>query len=214
MEEYGLIYGLTNHYFDGLVKIGVTRRLDINRRIHELGTAVPAPFHCAFAYKVPKARLFEIEHIIHDTFDDKRITGSEFFRMEPSKADKLLRGLGNFEPMQAAVQAAIDVDDAKRKKNMDFTEMGLQIGQTICYIKDKSVTCTIATNRRVLYNGHEASLSSVTKQLLGYAVQPSPYWTTEDGTSLTKLYAKAIANSAEKAAAAQKEVEAKCNYSL
>lgn len=215
MEKgHGLIYGLTNPYFKGMVKIGVTRRLDINRRIHELGTAVPAPFVCAFAFKVPLDRLFEIEHLLHDTFEDKRVEGSEFFRIDTAKAENLLRNLGNFEPMQAVVQEAINLDTAKRRKNMDFFELGLKAGDTLYFKNDPAVTCAIATNRKVLYNGHEVSLSNITKQLLGYAAQPSPYWRTESGTLLSLAEVAATIQTAGELAAAQDEIEKKCNSLL
>jgi len=214
-NDCGLIYGLTNPYFEGMVKIGATRRLDINRRIHELGTAVPAPFACAFAYKVPHASLFEIEHTLHENYADKRIDGTEFFRVDPAKVDKLMHALGKFEPMQAAVQEAIDMDEAKRRlPNMDFFKMGLTTGQVLVYTKDPSVKCQVATNRKVAYNGHESSLSSLTQQLLGYAAQPSPYWLTEDGVSLVKLYIQSLQKEAAEVAALQDAVDNKCNSLL
>lgn len=207
-NNYGLIYGLTNPYFNGMVKIGATRSLDINKRMRTLGTAVPAPFVCAFAYKVPHDYLFNVEHILHDTFEDKRIKGSEFFQVEPQKIDKLLLTLGNFEPMKSAVQEAIDTateDEEKkiekhRNPNMDFVAMGLHEGDTLFFKNDHSKTCTIVSNKRVLYNGKEVSLSSFTHQLLGYKrqVQPSQYWVTESGVSLAALYIDFVSSNADR----------------
>ena len=191
-NENGLIYGLVNKYFPGMVKIGATRSLDISKRMGVLGTAVPEPFECAFAYKVPHDVLFSIEHTLHDAFADCRVPGSEFFRIDPSKVDKLLLQIGKFEPMKTAVQNAIDTEDAKRKSpRMDFIAMGLPVN-TVLYFKDKpEVCCTVATKNRVDYNGrHGVSLSAITKELLGlpYMVQPSPYWQTEDGRQLIDIY--------------------------
>lgn len=197
-KDYGLIYGLTNPYFKGMVKIGATRNLDINKRMRVLGTAVPEPFVCAFAYKVPLDMLFTVEHTLHDTFDNCRMKGSEFFKIDPCKVDNLLHMLGKFEPMTTTVQETINivtaeevVKVAKRKApNMDFVKMGLEIGSSLVYMKDHAISCKVISNKKVAYNGEAMSLSALTHQLLGtkYAVQPSPYWETEYGKPLTTLY--------------------------
>lgn len=191
-NECGLIYGLTNKYFQGMVKIGATRSLDITKRMAVLGTAVPEPFVCAFAYKVPHDVLFSIEHTLHDTFGYCRMEGSEFFKVDPAKVDNLLRQLGKFEPMKTAIQDVINAEEAKRKApNMDFLALGLQIGSVLHFKNDPSVTCTIVSHNRVDYQGrHGVSLSSITKELLGlsYIVQPSPYWLTDDGRLLIDKY--------------------------
>lgn len=189
--EYGLIYGLTNPYFSGLVKIGMTHCLDITKRISVLNTAVPLPFECAFAYRVPNDRIGQIEHLLHDNYKDKRVGTSEFFEIDPAKVDKLLRTLGKFEPMKTMVQSSIDIVEAKHKNpNMDFFAMGLREGDTLVYKNDPTVACSVKTNKLVSYHGEDYSLSRLTHQLLKskYAVQPSPYWQTEDGTLLSALY--------------------------
>ncbi len=189
--EFGLIYVLTNPYFEGLVKIGMTHCLDVTKRISVLNTAVPKPFGCALAYRVPNSEIGHIEHVLHSTFDDKRVGTSEFFAVAPAKVDVLLCGLGKFEPMKTMVQSSIDVVVAKHKSpNMDFFKMGLHEGQVLVYKNDHAVTCTVAKKNRVSYQGEEYSLSRLTHQLLGskYAVQPSPYWLTENGVSLSSLY--------------------------
>lgn len=189
-KDYGLIYVLANQYFKGMVKIGMTRRHDIRYRIKELGTAVPVPFVCVSAYKVPTERLSAIESILHDTYQDKRIGGSEFFAVAPEKVDRLMVEIGNFEPAQEMVQMEIDLDESKRvrKKNMDFFKMGLNPGDTLTYIRNNDITCTIASNKTVDYCDQRGiSLSCITKGLLGYAVQPSPFWQTKDGIKLIDL---------------------------
>lgn len=189
--EFGLIYGLTNPYFSGLVKIGMTHCLDITKRISVLNTAVPLPFECAFAYRVPNDSIGQIEHVLHKTYHAHRVGTSEFFKVDPAQVDELLRTLGKFEPMKTTVQSSIDIVEAKHKNpNMDFFAMGLHEGQVLVYKNDPTVTCSVKTNNRVLYQGEDYSLSRLTHQLLGskYAVQPSPYWLTEDGTLLSTLY--------------------------
>ncbi len=201
-ENYGLIYGLTNPCFKGMVKIGVTRSLDINKRMRVLGTAVPFPFECAFAYKVPHDCLFTIEHTLHENYEDYRVRGSEFFRVEPQKVDNLLRMLGRFEPMKSIVQGAIDTAttdelqkiEKRKAPNMDFFEMGLSVGSILIYNNDEAIRCSVVDSKKVEYNGKHYSLSNLTHQLLGtkHAVRPAPLWHTENGTPLISLYIEYI----------------------
>lgn len=227
-NECGLIYGLTNKYFPGMVKIGATRSLDITKRMAVLGTAVPEPFACAFAYKVPHDLLFSIEHTLHDTFGYCRMEGSEFFKVDPAKVDNLLRQLGKFEPMKTTVQDVINADEEKRKSpNMDFFAMGLHVGDTLYFKNDTNVTCRIVSHNRVDYQDrHGVSLSAITKELLGlsYIVQPSPYWKTENGRLLIDIYkdytrahvadaqaqCKAAAKNAKETADAASSLATKC----
>ena len=202
-ENYGLVYGLTNPSFKGMVKIGVTRSLDINKRMRVLGTDVPFPFECAFAYKVPHDSLFTIEHTLHENYEDKRVKGSEFFRVEPQKVDNLLRMLGRFEPMKTVVQSAIDTAaedelqkiEKRKSPNMDFFEMGLGVGSILIYNNDEAIRCNVIEAKKVEYNGTTYSLSNLTHQLLGtkHAVRPAPLWHTEDGKSLLQLYNESLA---------------------
>ncbi len=188
-QKFGLIYGLTNPYFDGLVKIGLTHSLDISKRIHVLNTAVPLPFECAFAYKVPHEELYSIESLLHDNYDSKRVGSSEFFRIDPAKVDKLMGTLGKFEPMKTMVQGTIDSEVAKHKSpNMDLFKMGLRSGDVLVYSKDPTISCVVVSNKKVSYNGAEYSLSGLTRLLTGKGLRPAPYWKTKDGISLSALY--------------------------
>lgn len=188
-QKFGLIYGLTNPYFDGLVKIGLTHSLDISKRIRVLNTAVPLPFECAFAYKVPHDELYTIESLLHDNYDSKRVGNSEFFRIDSTKVDKLMGTLGKFEPMKSVVQCTIDTEVAKQKSpNMDFHKMGLRSGDVLVYSKDTSISCTVVSNKRVSYNGLEYSLSGLTRLLTGKVLRPAPYWKTTNGVPLSVLY--------------------------
>ena len=202
--------------------------MDISKRMNVLRTAVPEPFSCAFAYKVPIDILFSIERTLHDTFDYCRMEGSEFFKVEPAKVDNLLRQLGKFDPMKTTVQNVINADEERRKSpNMDFLAMGLQVGSMLHFKNTSDITCTIASRNRVDYQDrHCVSLSAITKELLGlsYIVQPSPYWQTEDGRLLIDIYkdytrahvasvqtqCKDAANAAKKTADAAQVLSSKC----
>ncbi|MCM1034966.1 MAG: GIY-YIG nuclease family protein [Bacteroides sp.] len=199
--SYGLIYVLQNQYMPGIVKIGKTKSHDVAKRMKELyTTGVPHPFECVFAYKIEESRLDAIEYGLHNLFCDSRVSPNrEFFMISPTKVEIALKTIGNFELATKDVQIEIDkVTDADEKKmkrpRMDFEKMGLPIGTTLYFKKDHSITCIITSNKKVIYQGKKLSLSSFTYKLLNYKsqVQPSPYWETVDGISLTSLYLKSM----------------------
>ena len=87
----GYVYVLSNEmsYGAGVCKIGMTRRLDPNIRVRELGDAsVPELFDThAFAYSEDAPAL---EKFLHTHFDDKRVNlvnkRKEFFRVDVDTA--------------------------------------------------------------------------------------------------------------------------------
>lgn len=201
-KEFGWIYILTNKYMPGLVKIGKTTRRDLSTRMKELyTTGVPYKFESAASCKVPLEHLDMVENELHCAFNKDRIGRHEFFAISPEQVKPILNILQKaygLTDANAELQKeindtadAIDIKEEKRKKlpNMDFFKMGLRAGDTLTYTRDNNITCTIATNRTVNFRDQtDVSLTKITKELLGYAAQPSPYWLTKDGISLFDIY--------------------------
>ncbi len=70
MDTHGIVYVLTNPVMPGIVKIGMTERSDIDKRLRELyTTGVPVPFECAYACKVDPADCAKIEKALHKAFE-------------------------------------------------------------------------------------------------------------------------------------------------
>lgn len=191
----GYVYVLTNQCMPGLVKIGMTERENLEQRMRELySTGVPVAFDCAFAAKVNKSDCKRIEHALHRAFAPNRVNATrEFFRIDPEQAIVILE-LFHHEDVTQEVAEEIDSelteDDkiAKRKaKNrrppLNFYEMGLQKGDILTWIDDPSITVSIASARKVLYNDEERSLSDLSAQLKGGKAKyiiPTPYWLYND----------------------------------
>ena len=68
----GWVYVISNPLLDGVVKIGVTRRLNAMDRINELGSA-SVPFKFKVHSIIFSEDAFKLEHDLHMAFDDYRV---------------------------------------------------------------------------------------------------------------------------------------------
>jgi hypothetical protein len=98
----GYVYVISNigSFGEGVVKIGLTRRLDPDLRIHELSNAsVPFIFDKHAAILVDDA--VSLEHSLHKAFENLRINKAnprkEFFRVSPKEAVAKLEELSGKE---------------------------------------------------------------------------------------------------------------------
>lgn len=212
MEDYGLIYLLANEAMPGMVKIGKTTR-DAEARIRELyTTGVPLPFECLCACRVPMVHLDALEKAIHAAFSANRVSANrEFFRISPDRAIPLFKVLTAMNGRDATIEVAEAIESgieeadreaiikAKgRRPHLDFFELGLQVGDTLTFVKDPLITASVESARRVRFNGVERSLTSVTAELLHkpYNVQPTQYWNVGED-NLFELYEQKHPNTEE-----------------
>ena len=77
----------------GLVKIGMTDRNDVQRRMTELfTTGVPFPFECVIAKEIEDREAATVESALHRAFSPYRANESrEFFQIESEQAEVLLQ---------------------------------------------------------------------------------------------------------------------------
>lgn len=71
-KKAGWIYIISNPLLDGVVKIGVTRRLNAMDRINELGSA-SVPFKFKVHSIIFSEDAFKLEHDLHIAFNDYRV---------------------------------------------------------------------------------------------------------------------------------------------
>ena len=88
-----IVYVLTNPAMPGLVKIGMTDRDDVKRRMSDLyTTGVPLPFECVAAREIEDREAADIEKALHTAFGPNRVNSSrEFFQIDPEQVQALLR---------------------------------------------------------------------------------------------------------------------------
>ena len=205
--EYGIVYLLTNPVMPGLVKIGMTTREDMDSRMKELySTGVPVPFECQFACKVKKSDCAKIEKALHTAFAPQRINANrEFFRIQVEQAKAILE-LFHHEDVTVEVSDEIDndlTDDDKaasakavvRRPSLNFYEMGMQKGDVLHWKDDPSITVTVNSERRVIYQDGEVSISALSAQLKGYKSKDCECYAENDGAQLVVLVTDNAVNS-------------------
>lgn len=188
----GWVYLITNEAMPGYVKIGLTRQNDVVVRLKQLdNTAVPMPFECHFAARVPDCA--KLEKTLHFVFGGQRPRQSrEFFKIDPDLAKAIIELVAIEANDNAHFSASLtttqkkDVEDARRRReSASFTAIGIPIGAELTFSKDPAVLCEVSGPKKVLFGGEQLSVSAAALKALrelGYdwrTVNGWAYWTFE-----------------------------------
>jgi len=199
MNNSQIVYVLTNEAMPNLVKIGKTTRSDVQARMNELySSGVPFQFECAYAAEVDDCSA--VEKALHTAFNPNRVNQKrEFFSIDPEQAIAILKLLSKKDvtpllkdDLNANV-SAIELEAVKQAKKkrpkINYIEMGLEKGTILTFSDDSTVEVVVVSDKKVLYNEEEVSLTRVTKELLelDYAVQPTKYWQV-NGRNLREIW--------------------------
>ena len=166
----GIVYVLTNPAMQGYVKVGRTG--DLAKRLKELdNTSTPLPFECAYAVEVDNPE--EVELLLHDAFADGRTRSTrEFFEVNPERVISALR-LTKGRDVTPGTDIVEDEESRralartnKIREAFNFGMVGIVPGTMLTFIRDSSQTCEVLTNRTVLFEGEETSLSASAAILL------------------------------------------------
>ena len=88
--------------------------------------------------------------------------------------------LGDVDALDLTDEDKAASSKAQSKRPMlNFFEMGLQKGDKLIWRDDPSISVTIASDRKVLYDGEETSISALSAKLKGYNVKhiaPGAHW--------------------------------------
>lgn len=193
----GIVYILTNEAMPGYIKIGKTAE-DLDTRIRQLdGTNMPLPFTCFYAAKVADCDF--VERQLHEAFADHRVRQRrEFFRLSPERAVAALAIANgkNITPNQDIIDLPEDekaLNEARQRRGrFSFDLVGIKAGTVLQSSFDANVTCIVASQNKVLFEGQEMSLSAsaqIVSERHGYkwaAIAGPDYWLFE-GKSLTEI---------------------------
>ena len=169
------VYILTNEAMPGIIKIGWTDK-SVEERMKELDkTATPLPFTCYFAKRVDEPTFVEAK--LHQAFDEFRIRDNrEFFRMSPDQAKAALEIASGEDvtPKGDVVENESDraaLDRERNRNRFNFAQIGIEVGETLEFKKDPSITAKVLENDQIEFRGKKTSLSPaalIIVQEMGY----------------------------------------------
>ena len=186
----GIVYILTNPCLDGWVKIGMTERNDIEKRLQELNspTNIPLSYRCYATYEVENP--YEVEKRIHslidrvdnslharEQLDNGKIREREFFRISPETAYGIFADIAElrndrttlkiYEPTLEEAKEEEIADIKARRSNNSFKLLGMPIGAEISFLFDENIVARVLDNlNSVEYEGEKYSVTALARKLL------------------------------------------------
>ena len=164
ISDEGIVYILSNPSMPGLVKIGKTNNLE-NRMNSLFSTRVPLPFRCVYAKKVKNYSL--IESKLHGGLRSARENlNRESFRIAEDEVINFLEILegDNVTPKEDHFEDKEDkvaFEKATRiGQRFNFEMIGIKLGSILNFVRDDTITCTVSSKNKVMFDGKEHSLSS------------------------------------------------------
>ena len=201
-----------NGRFTPLIKIGYTNNADIDQRMNQLNRATSSAgkFKKFASYEIaPIEGIAAVDRLIHKIIQEinpnlRLDENKEYFIWEPESAyrffeamaqlhgrsDKLVRYVPQEGP-RPSEDAHQTGRGGARKPSIppaDFFKLGIPVGAILRYRVDESITCTVLTNRKVMYQGRKCSLSSVAEELLHRHRVQGTLWFTYEGKTIAKLW--------------------------
>lgn len=187
----GLVYILTNPCLDGWVKIGMTERNDIERRLQELNspTNIPLSYRCYAVYEVENPLKVERHiHSIIDRIDDTlhareqldngRIREREFFKISPEAAYGIFKDIANlrgdteylklYTPTLTQVQEQELAENRNRRSsNNSFALLNIAVGEEITFLYDDTISAKVLNNKNLIeYQGEQYSVTRLACKIL------------------------------------------------
>lgn len=201
MADEGIVYVLSNEAMPGLIKIGLTKRDELEARLNELySTGVPLPFTCEYACRVKDCKA--VENALHTAFTKDRVNPArEFFRTSVEYVKPILELL-KVEDITNAVEQDMNTsinsteiealnNYKKRRPQLNFEEMGIPVGaELVMNYNDQQYKSIVKTYRTVVYNEEEYYLSALTALIMEAKhphVHPTPHW-SYNGKLLSDIY--------------------------
>lgn len=186
----GLVYILTNPCLDGWVKIGMTERNDIERRLQELNSPpnIPLSYRCYATYEVENP--LEVERRIHsliDRVDDSlhareqlnngRVREREFFKISPETAYGIfkditaLMGDANklklYTPTLDQSQELELAENKTKRSNNSFELLNIGVGEEISFLYDDTIIAKVLNKKnQVEFDGIQYSVTGLARKIL------------------------------------------------
>ena len=186
----GLVYILTNPCLDGWVKIGMTERNDVEKRLKELNTPtnLPLSYRCYATYEVEDP--LDVEKRIHSIIDrvdnslhareqltNGKVREREFFRISPETAFgifsdiSMLRNdresLKPYAPTEEEAQEEELAESKVKRGNNSFKLLGIPVGEEVSFLLDDTIMAKVVNEKnKVEYLGELYTVTALAVKLL------------------------------------------------
>ena len=186
----GFVYILTNPCLDGWVKIGMTERNDIKKRLRELNspTNIPLSYRCYATYEVNNP--LEVEQRIHSIIDkvggtlhareqleNGKIREREFFKISPEAAYSIFKDIaalrgdtGNlklYAPTQIEAEEQEIAESKTKRSNNSFKLLNIRVGEEITFLYDDCIKAiTLNDKNQVKFSGDRYSVTALAAKIL------------------------------------------------
>lgn len=213
----GLVYILTNPCLDGWVKIGMTEKNDIEKRIQGLNASnLPLSYRCYATYETEKPDI--VEKSIHNLIDkidfslrarEPRKNGGfkerEFFKISPETAYGIFKEVAilreesdNLKFYMPTIEESEEQEIAEsrtKRSNNSFNLLGIEIGEEISFLYDDTIVAKVFNNKnKAEFENAVYSVTGLAKKILieKYNWQDNLHvngWRffTKDGVTLSDL---------------------------
>lgn len=188
----GYIYIMTNPCLQDMVKIGYAK--DIETRRKQLSTtALPYEYEVYATYETSgNLEDKKLHRLIDNLNSDLRVSKSrEFFVMSPEEAFELLESIAMISGTQdklKILKAPVAKSQQKTKRPaINFAKCGIPVGAELVFTEDNSVTVTVESDRKVIYNNELTSLSAVAAKLKGAKAIAGPHYFTYNGKLVVEI---------------------------
>lgn len=186
----GLVYILTNPCLEGWVKIGMTERDDIERRLQELNAPpnLPLSFRCYAVYEVEDPAAVETRiHSIIDRVDSSlhareqlangRIREREFFKLSPEAAYGVFKDIAAlrededqlklYTPTEGQAQEQEFAERRTKRSNNSFALLQIDVGEKVSFLYDESIVAQVLDGRNhVAFEGERYSVTGLAAKIL------------------------------------------------
>lgn len=186
----GLVYILTNPCLDGWVKIGMTERNDIERRLQELNSPpnIPLSYRCYATYEVENP--LEVERRIHsliDRVDDSlhareqlnngKVREREFFKISPETAYGIFKDIAAlmgdanklklYTPTLDQSQELELAENKTKRSNNSFELLNIGVGEEISFLYDDTIIAKVLNKKnQVEFDGIQYSVTGLARKIL------------------------------------------------
>ena len=185
--NFEYVYILTNPAMPEWVKVGKSK--NIKSRLSNLNkkTAVPLPFVCFAALKVPSENIFNIEHGLHKFLGLSFQKEKEFFRTSKERVLEYFEITHGMIPnSELLFEGDLNKETSAEKKKAaatTFELLEIPVCSELIFIKDSKIVCKVEDKiNQVSYNGEQYSLSGLAVKLCGYNVNGYTRFMFEDET--------------------------------